>query len=108
MAGGRGNPKSEARNPKEIRNPKSERSRFASSRQRLRWVRISDFFRASDFGFRILTLPIHLKTKHKRPTNSAVQRFNDSTLQRLLPFRLKRMHIRVRHVSDDLIFAAGR
>jgi hypothetical protein len=59
------NPKSEARNPKEIRNPTSERLLFpddfanrvpkADGRSDISsgLVRISDFFRISDFGLRI-------------------------------------------------------
>ena len=42
------NPKSEIRNPKEIRSPKSEQSGAQSF-----GFRISDFFRVSGFGFRI-------------------------------------------------------
>jgi hypothetical protein len=56
---GRANPKPEARNPKELRNPKSEfwRSSIHARLAKAAYLRASDFGFASDFDLRISSFP---------------------------------------------------
>jgi carbon dioxide concentrating mechanism protein CcmL len=62
--------KSEDRNPKSERSPKSEFRRSGRGFVGLFGLRASDFFRVSDFGFRIYRAPMRLGTVIGRVTLS--------------------------------------
>jgi hypothetical protein len=60
----KGRPKSEGRNPKEIRSPKAEGRRSVTSCYAIFEFRASAFFRPSDFGLRILLPTVLLLRPH--------------------------------------------